>query len=150
MDASDYAYGVCGVFCEQCASGNGRIKELASELLRLTRDINTVDGPKIDAFDFDEFQGGLTWFTEGYGCPTCLQVEKPWCAVMKCEKAKELGNCLLCDEVSECPHNEYQRTRYAYLLEHHERVKEVGLERYYAEEREKARKGTLLHDIREY
>jgi hypothetical protein len=120
------------------------------ELGKLSLRARTVDGPKIDAFDFDEFQDGLIWFTGSYGYPTCLQIEKPWCAVMKFEKAKELGNCLLCDEFAECSHNEYQRTRYAYLLEHHERVKEIGLERYYAEEREKARKGTLLHDIRKY
>ncbi len=149
VENSEYRYGVCGVFCEQCASGNGRIKELASELLRLTKDVN-FHGPKIKAFDFKEFYKGLDWFGETYGCPTCLEIDEPWCAVRKCEKAKNLGNCLLCEDFIECSKNKYQRTRYSYLLEHYERVKEIGLEQYFLEEREKAKKGLLTHDIREY
>lgn len=149
MGVTEYAYGVCGVFCEQCASGNGRIKELAKELRRLT--VGLIDyRPEFDEFDFDEFQKGLEWLDESHGCPTCLKREDYWCGVMRCEKAKELGNCLLCDEYPECPHTDYMRNRYPFVLDHHKRVKEVGLEEHFREERERAESGLLLHDIRKY
>ncbi|MFB0543674.1 MAG: DUF3795 domain-containing protein [Candidatus Bathyarchaeia archaeon] len=146
---SDYSYGVCGVFCEQCPTGNGRIKELARELKRLTADfISTF--PDFKGFNFSEFTKGLDYFLQSYGCPTCLNVEEPWCEVLKCEKAKELKNCLLCGEYLECPRTEYHRDRYPFVLKHYQRVKEVGLLEHFKEERERAKKGLLLNDIRKY
>jgi len=149
MGVTEYAYGVCGVFCEQCASGNGRIKELSGELRRLTAGL--IDyRPDFNEFDFSEFQRGLEWLNESFGCPTCLKIEEHWCGVMSCEKAKELRSCLLCDEYPVCPHTEYMRDRYPAVLDHYRRVKEVGLEQLLKEERERAESGLLLHDIRKY
>ena len=51
MSDAEYTYGVCGVFCEQHASGNGRIKKLAQELKRLTAGL--IDyRPDFNEFDF--------------------------------------------------------------------------------------------------
>ena len=61
--------------------------------------------------------------------------------MLKCEKVREKGSCLLCEEFLECTRTEYQRGRYSLVLERYERVKE---------EREKALSGTLLNDIRKY
>ena len=145
-----YAFhGVCGVYCGQCASGNGRIKDLAKELRRLTAGLLDYK-PDFDEFDFSELQKGLKWLDEDFGCPTCLKLDDYWCAVMKCEKAKELKSCLLCDDYPECPKTEYQRGRYPFVLDHHKRVKEVGLEQHLKEERRRAEDGLLLHDIRTY
>jgi len=146
---SNYLYGVCGVFCEQCPAGNGKIKELAGELKRLTADFIS-DFPGCKEFNFSEFTKGLVFFHQSYGCPTCLNIKEPWCEVLKCEKAKELKSCLLCDEYLKCPRTEYHRDRYPFVLEHYRRVKEIGLSEHFKEERERAKKGLLLNDIRKY
>ena len=70
--------------------------------------------------------------------------------MLKCEKVREKGSCLLCEEFLECTRTEYQRGRYPFVLERYERVKEIGFEGHLKEEREKALSGTLLNDIRKY
>jgi hypothetical protein len=146
MEITEYSYGVCGLFCEQCKKGNGRIKELARELKRLTAEID--DWPGFNEFDFGEFQRGLEWLDGGLECPTCLEREEYGCGVMSCERAGELGSCLLCDEYAKCPHTEHMRVTFPVVLEHHGRVREVGLEQHFREERERAESGLLLDDIR--
>ncbi len=146
----DYRFGRCGVFCEMCPTGNGRVVELAGELKRLTSDFFKDFPEGQGGFDWVEYLRGLDFFIGSYGCPTCLNIEEPWCDVLKCDRVREEGSCLLCDEFPECPRTEYQRGRYPFLLEHHERVKEIGFEEHLNEERERAEAGTLLHDIRKY
>ena len=147
---SDYKFVRCGVSCEMCPAGNGRVKELASELKRLTSDF-FKDFPKGHGeFDWGEYRKGLDYFIESYGCPTCREIKEPWCEVLKCEKVREKGSCLLCDEFPECPRTEYQRGRYPFVLERYERVKEIGFEGHLKEERRRAEEGTLLNDIRKY
>jgi hypothetical protein len=148
MTKPKYSYGVCGVSCEMCAAGNGRISELATELLRLTKGDhewakNTVD------FKFDDYYKALKWFSK-MKCPTCQQIKEPWCEVRKCKKAKKLKSCLLCDTFMTCSKTKYQRGRYPFVIKHHKRVKKVGLEKHLAEERKRAQKGIILHDIRKY
>jgi len=149
MGDSEFRYGVCGVFCEQCATGNGRVKELAGELNRLTADF-IATFPDFREFDFSEYKKGLEYFQHSHGCPTCLKVKEPWCEVLKCDKAKELKSCLLCDDFVECPRTNYVRDRYPFVLKHYQRVKQVGLDQHFREERLKAKKGVLLEDLRKY
>jgi len=149
MGGDEFSYGVCGVFCEQCASGNGRIKELAGELNRLTADFITTF-PDFKEFDFSEYKKGLEYFQHSYGCPTCLKIKEPWCEILKCDKAKELKSCLLCDDYLECPRTKYHRDRYPFVLKHYQRVKEAGLDQHFREERRRAKEGLLLEDIRKY
>ena len=149
MGDDAFCYGVCGVFCEQCATGNGRIKELAGELQRLTADFMATF-PDFKGFDFSEYEKGLEYFHSSYGCPTCLKVKEPWCEVLKCDKAKELKSCLLCEDYLECPRTQYVRDRYPFVLKHYQRVKEVGLKQHFSEERLRAEKGVLLEEIRKY
>jgi len=146
---SDFNYGVCGVFCEQCPVGNGLVNRLAKELKRLTSDFSN-DFPDCKVFNFREFDKALNYFSEEHGCPGCQFISEAWCDVRKCEKVDEVKSCLLCDEFRDCPRTEYQRGRYPFVLEHYDRVREVGLEGHFEEEREKAEKGLLLNDIRKY
>ncbi|KYK28332.1 MAG: hypothetical protein AYK23_05635 [Candidatus Proteinoplasmatales archaeon SG8-5] len=148
--SEEYAFGVCGVFCEMCPTGNGRISELAKELLHLTSGNYEWAEDGVD-FRFADVRKGLEWFARAE-CPTCLKIEEPWCDVLKCGKIvdKELESCLECGEIYECPATEYHRGRYPYVLQHHEHVKKVGLERHWKEQRERTRKGVCLIDIREY
>jgi len=146
----DYQFGRCGVSCEMCPAGNGRVVELAEKLKRFTSDFFNDFPEGHGGFDWAEYRRGLDFFIESYGCPTCRNIEEPWCEVLKCEKVVEKGSCLLCEEFPECPRTEYQRVRYPFVLERYERVKEIGFEGHLKEEREKALSGTLLNDIRKY
>ncbi len=147
----DYKFGRCGVFCETCPAGNGRVVELAGELKRLTSDFFKDFPEGHGGFDWKDYRKGLDFFVESYGCPTCTKLEgEPWCEVLKCDKVREKGSCLLCEEFPECPRTEYQRDRYPFVLERYERVKEIGFEGHLKEERERAEAGTLLNDIRKY
>jgi hypothetical protein len=147
----DYKFGRCGVFCEACPAGNGKVEGLAGELKRLTSDFFKDFTKGHGGFDWAEYLKGLDFFTESYGCPTCTKLEgEPWCEVLKCEKVLEKKSCLLCEEFPECPRTEYQRGRYPFVMERYERVKEIGFDGHLKEERERAEAGTLLNDIRKY
>ncbi|MFX0116038.1 MAG: DUF3795 domain-containing protein [Candidatus Hodarchaeota archaeon] len=151
MNFSNFRYGVCGVYCGQCPSGNGRINDLAADLLRSLAYL-TSDYPdyKIQEFNATEFRKGLEWFSESYGCPTCLKIKEPWCEVRKCPKTMKFGSCLLCNNFLACSHTEYHRDRYPFVIDHYHLIHEVGLEAHLKEEELRAKKGISLIDIRKY
>jgi hypothetical protein len=143
-----YAYGKCGVFCEMCPTGNGTIAQLAEELLRLIKGSFEWAEDTVD-FSFEELRKGLDWLTNVH-CPTCFNIDKPWCELLKCDKAKQLQSCLLCEDFLTCSRTDYHRDRYPFVIEHYQRVKEIGLEKHLEEERKKALKGITLIDIRKW
>lgn len=148
MKEKGYSYGVCGVFCEMCPTGNKRISKLASELLYLTNDSYEWAEKHVD-FKIVDVRKGLKWF-EKMKCPTCLKIKKPWCGVLKCEKAKKLKSCLLCSDFLKCPNTKYHRERYPFVIKSYKRVKKVGITQHYKEERNRVKKGVSLIDIRKY
>lgn len=150
MSEGDYVYGVCGVFCEMCPTGNGKISELASKLLHLTQGSYEWAEDSVD-FKFEDVRKGLEWFAEAK-CPTCLNIKEPWCGVLECEriKTKKLKSCLLCEDFLNCPNTEYHRDRYPIVIEHYDRVKKVGFEQHLKEERKRVQDGVCLIDIRKY
>ena len=148
MFKDNYSYGVCGVFCEMCPTGNGKISQLASELLRLIKNSYKWAEDEVN-FSFKDVREGLEWLTKD-SCPTCRQIKEPWCEVLKCEKASKLQSCLLCEEFLDCPSTAYHRDRYPFVIENYNRVKEIGLEKHLAEERKKAKNGITLIDIRKW
>jgi hypothetical protein len=148
MASKEYAYGVCGVFCEMCPSGTGKIAQLATDLLKLIKNSYTWAEDKVD-FSFKDLRKGLEWLTKD-SCPTCRQIEEPWCDVLKCEKAQKLKSCLLCEDFLKCESTEYHRDRYPFVIQNYERVKKVGLEEHLKEERKKAQDGVTLNDIRKW
>jgi len=146
MGVDRYSHGICGVFCEQCKKGNGRLAELARELRRLTEEIE--GWTDFNEFDFHEFKRGLEWLDGGLECPTCLERTDNVCGIKDCERAKELGSCLLCTGYTECPHTEHVRVTFPAVINHHWRAMEVGLEKHFREERARAQSGLLLDDLR--
>jgi hypothetical protein len=72
--------------------------------------------------------------------------------VKKCDKIEKnlVDNCLVCDEFTKCPHTEYQRNRYSYLLTHLGFIRKNGLEKYLEEEEKKAEDGIRIQEIRDY
>jgi len=148
MSEKEYAYGKCGVFCEMCPSGTGKISKLATELLKLIKGSYQWAEGDVD-FSFEDLRKGLQWLT-GDSCPTCKKIDSPWCEVLKCKKTQELESCLLCEDFLECPSTEYQRDRYPFVIDSYKRVKEIGFKKYLEEERNKAKSGITLIDIRKW
>ena len=144
MDDRKYSYGICGVYCGQCPSGNGRVKIIAGELKRL---VDTVGYDWVESavksFKFKEFRRGLEWFAQAQ-CPMCLNGGGAPCENRKCAAEKRLDSCLLCDNYLTCGHTIYQRDRYPFVVENYERVKKVGLQKHLEEEEERARAGVDL------
>jgi hypothetical protein len=144
MNSENTQYGICGVYCGQCPSGNGRVKMTACELKRL---VDTVRYDWLEqstkAFQFTEFRKGLEWFANAQ-CPMCLNGGGAPCENKKCAAAKKLKSCLLCDDYLTCPHTEYHRDWYPFVTDHYNRVKHVGLQQHLAEEAERAQAGVDL------
>jgi hypothetical protein len=144
MEEKDRQYGICGVYCGQCPSGNGRVRFMAEELKRLV-DTTRYEwvSQVVKSFSFDEFRKGLEWFSQAQ-CPMCLNGGGAPCENRKCAPAKKLQSCLQCDEYLTCKNTEYQRDVYPFVKENHSRVREVGFQKYLEEEQERTKVGVDL------
>ena len=144
MDRKSRSYGICGVYCGQCPKGNGRVKAIAGELKRLVDTIG-YDWMENDirSFKFTEFRKGLEWFSQAQ-CPMCLNEGGAPCENRECATAKKLDSCLLCGDYLVCKNTVGQRSRYPFLVENYERVKQVGFEKHLEEEEQRARAGISL------
>jgi len=143
----DYPYGICGVYCGQCASGNHRIRIIASELKRLV-DLYRFEWLEQvpQGFSFKEFRKGLEWFAAS-NCTGCKAGGgPPTCEARKCAKEKGLQSCLLCSDFLTCPKTKYHRETYPQTVEGYKRVKEVGFEKWLEEQEMKAMAGFDLCD----
>ena len=109
MSTKNRQYGICGVYCGQCPSGNGRVKMMARELKRLV-DTTRYDwvGSVVKSFKFEEFRKGLEWFADAQ-CPMCLNGGGAPCENKKCASEKKVESCLLCNDYLTCKNTEYQR-----------------------------------------
>ena len=141
MEKVEHSYGICGVYCGQCPSGNGRVRYAAGELKRLV-DTTRYDWLEnvVKSFRFSEFRKGLEWFSQ-VQCSGCLHGGGAPCENRKCAAAKGLRSCLLCDDYLSCANTKYQRETYPFVVESYRRVKDVGFEKHLEEEEERARAG---------
>jgi len=144
MAVKNRSYGICGVYCGQCSNGNGRVKIIAGELKRLvdTSGYDWVESA-VNSFKFTEFRKGLEWFSQAQ-CPMCLNGGGAPCENRKCATAKKLDSCLLCSDYLICTHTTYQRSRYPFVVENYERVKQVGFQKHLEEEEQRAKAGVSL------
>jgi hypothetical protein len=144
MNNKKYSYGICGVYCGQCPSGNGRVKIIAGELKRL---VDTVGYDWVESdvksFSFKEFRKGLEWFANAQ-CPMCLNGGGAPCKNRGCAKEKNLESCLLCTYYLDCENTVYHRDRYSFVVDNYKRVKQVGFQKHLEEEEERARAGVDL------
>jgi hypothetical protein len=141
MQKENRQYGICGVYCGQCPNGNGRVKIMAGELKRLV-DTTRYDWVKdvVKSFSFDEFRKGLEWFADSQ-CPMCLNGGGAPCENKKCAPKRNLQSCLLCNVYLTCKNTEYQRDVYPFVVDNHNRVKQVGFQKYLEEEEERTKAG---------
>ena len=114
---------------------------MAGELKRLV-DTTRYDWVKdvVKSFSFDEFRKGLEWFSDSQ-CPMCLNGGGAPCENKKCAPQKGLQSCLLCDDYLTCKNTEYQRDVYPFVVDNHNRVKQVGFQKYLEEEEERTKAG---------
>jgi hypothetical protein len=141
MEEKNDRYGVCGIYCGQCPSGNGRVKWMACELKRLI-DTTRYDWVRyaVRSFRFDEFRKGLEWFSDAQ-CPMCLHGGGAPCQNRKCATGRELQSCLLCGDYLSCKETEYQREWYPFVVENYRHVGEVGFQEHLREEEERSKAG---------
>jgi hypothetical protein len=98
----------------------------------------------VKSFDYEEFRKGLEWFADSQ-CPMCLNGGgPPSCPNRKCASEKKLESCLLCNDYAVCKNTEYHRDYYPFVVENHNRVKQVGFQKYLEEEEERAKAGVDL------
>ena len=146
MNKKNDRYGICGVYCGQCPSGNGRVKMSAGELKRLVDTVRYawLELPEVrPGFKFSEFRKGLEWFADAQ-CPMCLNGGGAPCENKKCVQEKNLESCLLCDDYLTCKHTEYHRDWYPFVVDNYDRVKQVGFKKHLEEEEERAKAGVDL------
>jgi hypothetical protein len=135
----EYNYGVCGVYCGQCASGNGRLRFFALELKRLT-DVYLRWMEDVDVgFDYSEFRKGLN-VVSNWHC-SCFDREDCHVGNKQCAKEKGLRSCLECAEFLTCETTEYQRKQYPFVMDSYRKVQREGLEAWLEEEEQRAREG---------
>jgi len=144
MDKKSSSHGICGIYCGQCPKASGRVKTIAGELKRL---VDTVGydwvESTIKSFKFTEFRRGLEWFSQAQ-CPMCLNGGGAPCENRKCASTKKLDSCLLCGDYLTCKNTVHQRSRYPFVVENYERVKQVGFQKHLEEEEQRAKAGISL------
>jgi len=144
MTLDQYRYGVCGVYCGQCPNGNGRVRYAAGELKRLvdTTRYGWVE-EAVKGFSFNEFRKGLEWFSRAQ-CRGCRSGDGSPCQNRGCAEEKGLQSCLECGDYLTCSRTEYMRETYPFVVDHYQRVKEVGPLKHLEEEEQRARAGVDL------
>lgn len=141
----------CGIYCGQCTAFLGVVAERAAKLKQLIeRDFKWSQNVK--AFDYQSTVKGLEWLSH-QKCPGCRFVSETWCEVKKnCPRIKSnsIDNCLQCEEFPFCQFNEYQRSRYSYLLNDYKQIHEIGMERYLQLQEMRSKNGIRIQDIRDW
>ena len=138
----------CGLYCGLCAA-RGRIPRQASKL----KDAMTKEG--YDQWGKD-FLPGFEGFWEFLGnlcdpeknCPGCRQGGgPPFCGIRKCAQKRGVDVCPFCDEFP-CDKVKMIAKGYTLLIPGGERMKEIGIDAWIAEQEQRAKTGFAYSDIR--
>lgn len=134
----------CGLDCSRCARyKDGEIRRLAAELIERLEGFEKV-APKIGDFipalkNYPQFQDILTFFTQA-DCTGCRYGESPFplCAAKTCFREKGVDFCFQCDEYP-CERNRFHPELDSHWRYSNDRMKEIGIEAYYHEQKTKPR-----------
>jgi len=134
------ALGACGVQCSKCfAYEQGDIQSHSSELKRLLgcfdvyaeRFVTLLNEPRFK--NYAPFKDLLQLFSEA-GCRGCRQGECLFkdCGIIRCYRGKGVDFCFECEDYpcDRTNFDEHLKTRW---LQINDRMKEIGVERYYEE-----------------
>ena len=140
----------CGLYCGLCVA-RGRIPRQASAL----RETMVKEGYEQWAKDF---RPGFEGFWEFLGnlcdpdknCPGCRQGGgPPFCGIRKCAVKRKVDVCAFCEEFP-CEKVLMIAKGYPLLIPGGERMKEIGIEAWIAEQEERATTGFVYSDIRRH
>jgi hypothetical protein len=140
-------FGPCGLLCEKCfAYENGAIRFHAEELKKnlgefdnyAKRFVSLLDEPVFDKYS--EFKKVLDLFSSN-NCKGCRKQEChlfSTCKVKQCYKDKKVDYCYQCQEFP-CENTGFDENLKQRWLKINHKIREVGLEKYYNEIKDKPR-----------
>lgn len=139
----------CGLYCDLC-SVRGRISKQARALKEsMTKEGYEYFGNEIKGFSaFWEFLNNLCQLDKA--CPGCRQGGgSPFCGIRKCAKKKGADICINCAEYP-CYRIEAIAKGYPTLIADGMRLKDIGLDKWLTEQRQRVATGFVYADIRQY
>lgn len=137
----------CGLYCELCAQ-RGRIPRQAAELrASLSKEGIEYWGEGLPGFK--DFWAFLDRISDPDGsCPRCRQGGgPPFCGIRKCARERKIDVCVECSDYP-CKRIDGIAKGYPTLIADGIRMKELGLDKWVAEQQERARTGFAYVDIR--
>jgi hypothetical protein len=139
----------CGLYCGLCTARCRIPKQAAA--LRDTMANDGYDKWGVNIPDFKEFWKFLNEHCEpDKNCPGCRQGGgPPFCSIRKCATAKKIDLCVYCDEYP-CNRIASIAKGYPTLLADGKRIKEIGIDKWIAEQQQRAKTGFAYADIRCY
>lgn len=137
----------CGLYCKLCAQ-MGRIPQQARSLREtMAKEGYEFFGPLTPNFpDFWKFLDRLSRSDEtGPGCRGGCGY--PECKIRKCARERGIDLCSSCPEYP-CPHIQQLAKRYPTLIADGMRQREIGVDRWIAEQEDRCTSGFVYADIR--
>ena len=137
----------CGLYCGLCAQ-RGRIPKEADVLREsIAKEGYEAWGKEIPGFN--KFWKFLTNLCDPEkACPGCRQGGgPPFCSIRKCARECKVNICVFCENYP-CERIETLAKGYPTLIPDGERLKEIGIEAWLAEQQERAKTGFAYADIR--
>ncbi|HDR06512.1 MAG TPA: DUF3795 domain-containing protein [Candidatus Coatesbacteria bacterium] len=138
----------CGLYCGLCSSRT-RVPKLARELKScMAREGYPLWGAYVYPH-FAEFWRALKGFCSADKvCPGCRQEGgPPACGIRKCAQRRGIITCPLCEEFP-CGKIEMLAEGYHLLIPDGRRLKEISVEKWEKEQRERAKTGFCYVDVR--
>jgi hypothetical protein len=137
----------CGLYCDLC-SERGRIPKDAQALKEsMAKEGYENWGNALEGFSgFWQFLNNLC--EPDKACPGCRQGGgSPFCGIRKCAKKKGHDICVYCPDYP-CHRIEALAKGYPTLISDGKRIKEIGLDKWLAEQKQRAATGFVYADIR--
>lgn len=134
----------CGLDCERCVRyEKGRVRRQATELAQSLAGFENLasrmaeHAPVLQSYE--GFREVLDYLTQG-GCIGCRAGGGllPFCAARTCHAEKAVDYCFQCDEYP-CERNSYPEPLHRGWRERNERMRTLGVERFYEESLESPR-----------
>jgi len=134
----------CGLDCDRCVMYvGGRVKNLAVGLAKALEGFELMAPRVADRFpvlgDYDHFLATLDFFS-GPTCTGCRNGGSalPFCSARSCFREQEVDFCAQCAEYP-CKRNSYPENLPERWRSCNDRIREVGVERFYRESLERPR-----------
>jgi hypothetical protein len=138
----------CGLYCKSC-SARGRIPQQAQALKQsLEKEGFTAWGPQV----FPNFEAFWTLMSDlgdhDKACPGCRAGGGyPACEIRVCARERAVDICALCEDFP-CDRIQQFTRRYPTLLVDGQRLKEIGIDAWIAEQEDRVKCGFIYSDCR--